>query len=55
MDSSEGEQKAQSAHRLEGVNEWTLEPNAEFRFELEKGSNLAIKVCVIQWCMPIQL
>lgn len=46
-DSVESEQKMQSAPKVEGVNEWTLGPNTEFRFELEKGSNLAIKVRII--------
>jgi polyribonucleotide 5'-hydroxyl-kinase len=29
------------------AKEWVLEPETEYRFELDPGTSLAIKVCVL--------
>ena len=28
------------------VKEWVLEPETEYRFELDPGTSLAVKVCI---------
>ena len=49
---SESENFAMSEKKAVESKEWTLEPETEYRFELDPGTSLAIKVCPPIFIVP---